>query len=122
MGSPAEDGVRAVIEGVERETKPPLQTQMRGALKRSGGSSLGSWRLELCLGKEKAGASKYLRIFFEIVSTGISSPFKNSFGKTIVAPKTSSAGERPVSSFLCTEAEEYPRDLLGPSGHGSACT
>jgi hypothetical protein len=44
----------------------------------------------LCLGKEKAGASKDFRKFFEIVSTGISPPFKSSFGKTIGAPKTAS--------------------------------
>jgi hypothetical protein len=42
----------------------------------------------LCLGKEKAGASKDFRKYFEIVSTGISSPFKNSFGKTIGSPKS----------------------------------
>jgi hypothetical protein len=55
----------------------------------------------LCLGKEKAGAFKDFRNFFEIVLTGISSPFKNSFGKTIGAPKPASAGERPVSSLGC---------------------
>jgi hypothetical protein len=39
-------------------------------MSRSSGSSLGSFRLKLCLGKEKAGASKRLKKFFEIVSTG----------------------------------------------------
>jgi hypothetical protein len=51
----------------------------------------------LCLGKENAGASKDFFKKFEIVSTDISSPCKNSFGKTIGAPKTASARERPVS-------------------------
>jgi hypothetical protein len=93
--------VGAVIEGVERGNNAAAQTQTRRALRRSAGSSLGSWRLELCLGKEKAGASKDFRKLFEILSTGILSPFKNSFSKIIGAPKTAPAGERPVSSLSC---------------------
>jgi hypothetical protein len=46
-----------------------------------------------------------------MVSTESSSFCKNSFGKTIWAPKTASAGERPVSSQLiyryCTRVVEY---------------
>jgi hypothetical protein len=70
-------------------------------LRRSAGSSLGSWWLELCLGKENAGTSKDFFQNVKIVSTEISSPCKNSFGKTIGAPKTVSARERPVSSLGC---------------------
>ncbi len=58
IGSLAEEGVGAVVERVERGTRPPYRTQTRQALRQSAGSLLGSWRLELCLGKEKAGASK----------------------------------------------------------------
>jgi hypothetical protein len=63
----------------------------------SADSSLGRWRLELelCLGKEKAGASNVIRKFVIIESTASSSDCKNSFG----APKTDSAGERPMSSL-----------------------
>ncbi len=58
MGSPAEDGVGAVIERIERGTMQLLWTQTRQALRILARSSLVSWRLKLCLGKEKAGALK----------------------------------------------------------------
>jgi hypothetical protein len=66
-GSLAKDSVGAVVEGVERGN----QTQTRRALRRSARSLLGSWRLELCLGKEKAGASKDLREFFKLCQLGL---------------------------------------------------
>jgi hypothetical protein len=59
------------------------RTQMRQALRRSAGNLLGSGPLELCLDKENAGASKVFLKNFEIMSTEILSPCKNSFGKTI---------------------------------------
>jgi hypothetical protein len=67
----------------------------------SAGSSLGRWRLELllCLDREKAGASKVFRKFLTIDSTASSSDCKNSFGKTIGAPKTDSARESPAFSL-----------------------
>jgi hypothetical protein len=68
------------------------------------GSSLGSWTLELCLGKEEAGASKVVEKFLITESTEISSVCKNSIDNTIRAPKTASAGERPVSSFSCARS------------------
>jgi hypothetical protein len=55
---------------------PPHRTQTKWVLRRSA-KLAGSWRLKLCLGKEKAGASKDFSKFIEIVSIGISSPFKN---------------------------------------------
>jgi hypothetical protein len=53
------------------------------------------------LERGKAGASKVFKIVLDMLSTKISSPCKNSFGKTIGVPKTASAGERPVSSLGC---------------------
>jgi hypothetical protein len=50
--------------------------------------------------------------FLTIVSTESSSFCKNSFGKTIWAPKTASAGERPVSSLGCALS---PRSTKGNS-------
>ncbi len=100
-GALAEDGIGAVVEGVERGNHAAETDPEKRALRRSARRLLGSWRLKLCLGKEKAGASKDFRKFFEIVSIGISSPLKNSFGKIILAPKTASAGERPVSFLAC---------------------
>jgi hypothetical protein len=50
--------------------------------------------------------------FFTMVSTENSSFCKNSFGKTIYAPKTASAGERPVSSLSCALS---PRSTKGNS-------
>jgi hypothetical protein len=44
---------------------PPRWTQTRRALRRSAGSSLGSWQVELCLGKEKAGVFKDFRKIFK---------------------------------------------------------
>jgi hypothetical protein len=81
---------------------------MRGAKRSSAGSLLGSWTLELCLGKEGAWASIVVEKCFIIESTEISSFCKNSLGNTIGAQKTASDGERPVSSLHCVpESEEY---------------
>jgi hypothetical protein len=60
-GSPAEDGVGSVVERIERGTMQLLRTQTRQALRILARSSLVSWRLKLCLGKEKAGAFKDLK-------------------------------------------------------------
>jgi hypothetical protein len=49
---------------------------------------------------------------FVIESTESSSFCKNSFGNTIWAPKTASAGERPVSSLGCAQS---PRSTKGSS-------
>jgi hypothetical protein len=76
------------------------------------GRSLGSWALELCLGKEEAGASKVFEKCLIIESTEISSVCKNSLGNTIGAPKTASAGEGPVSSLGCAWS---PRSTKGNS-------
>jgi hypothetical protein len=46
---------------------------MRGAERSSAGSSLASWTLVLCLGREKAGTSKVLEKILTIESTAISS-------------------------------------------------
>jgi hypothetical protein len=70
-------------------------------VRRSPGSLSGSWALELCLGKETAGTCKVCENFLIIVSTDISSFCKISLGNTMGAPKTASAGERPVSSLGC---------------------
>jgi hypothetical protein len=51
------------------------------------------------LGRENTGASNVFLKFLIIESTASSSHCKNSFGKTIGAPKTDSAGESPVSSL-----------------------
>ncbi len=75
---------------------------------RSAGSSLGSWVLQLCLGKEVAGTCKVLEKFLIIESTESSSFFKNSFGNTIGAPKTASAGGKTsVFPRLYAKSEEY---------------
>jgi hypothetical protein len=60
-----EDGTGAVVERVEGGILPLLRTQMGRALKRSAGSSLGSWQLELCLGKEKEGANRFVKKFLK---------------------------------------------------------
>jgi hypothetical protein len=78
----------------------------------SAGSSIGSWALELCLGRETAGKSKVVKKILIIESTEIYSFCKNSLGNTIGAPKTASAGERLVSSLGCAQS---PRSTKGNS-------
>jgi hypothetical protein len=64
-----------------------MVSQTRGAESSSAGTSLGRSVLELCLGKEGAEICKVLENILTMVSTESSSFCKNSFGKTICAPK-----------------------------------
>jgi hypothetical protein len=66
----------------------------------------------LFLGKEEAGASKVVEKFLIMESTVISSVCKNSLGNIIGAPKTASAGERPVPFLGCAQS---PRSTKGNS-------
>jgi hypothetical protein len=51
----------------------PLQrNQTKGARSSSSGSSAGSWTLELCLGKEKGGATN---VFFKFFNNCINRKF-----------------------------------------------
>jgi hypothetical protein len=59
---------------------PPQRNQTKGTERSLADSSLGSWTLELCLGKENVGASKVFEKFLIMESTEISSPCKNSLG------------------------------------------
>jgi hypothetical protein len=68
--------------------------------------------LESCLGKETAGTSKVVKKFLIIESNEISSFCKNSLRNTMGAPKTASAGARPVFSLGCAQ---NPRSTKGNS-------
>jgi hypothetical protein len=92
---------------------PPQWTQRRGTERRSAGSSLGTWMLELCLRKEENGKSKVFENFLIMESTEISSSCKNSLDNTIGVPEIASAGERPVSSLGCAQS------LRGTKGNSS---
>jgi hypothetical protein len=59
----------------------------------------------LCLGREEAGLSKVVEKFMIIESTESSS-----FCNTIRAPKTASAGKRPVSSLSCAWSLRSTKD------------
>ncbi len=98
-----QDRIGAVVDVAEGvEPGRPDGPRRGGAESSSVGSSLGrSVLLELCLGKEGAETCKVLETFLTMVSTESSSFCKKSFGKTICAPKTASAKERPVSSLGC---------------------
>jgi hypothetical protein len=75
----------------------------------------------LCLGKEKAGAFKDFRKIFEIVSTENFISFQKFIWQNNWRTKNClSWGKTSVFPQLCTGAEEYPRDLLGPSDRGNA--
>jgi hypothetical protein len=93
-------------------TTLPRWTQTRGAERSSAGSSLGSWVLKLCLGKETAGACKVLEKILIMESIEISWLCKNLLSNTMGAPKTTSAGERPLSSLGCAQS---PRSTKGNS-------
>ncbi len=96
-GSPAQDSEGAVVGAVI------------GALEK-GEDTASVQRLKLCLlERGKSGAFKVLKKILEMLSPEISSPCKNSFGKTIGVPKTASAGERPESSHGCAQS---PRSIL----------
>jgi hypothetical protein len=79
----AQNGVGAIVEQVERWDHPAETDPARGAERSSAGSSLGSWMLELCLGKEEAGASKVFEKCLIMESTEIFSVCKNSLGNTM---------------------------------------
>jgi hypothetical protein len=101
---------------------PPRRTQTRGAEKSSAGSSLGSWRLELCLGRKETGTSKVVEQFLIIESTEMSSFCKNSLGNTIGVPKTALVGERPLPSLGCALSPMSTKgELLRPCCRGDAC-
>jgi hypothetical protein len=90
-GAATQDRVGAVVEQLKGGIRTLRWTQMRGVESNSAGSSLGRPVLELCLGKEGAETCKVLENFLTIMSIESSSFCKNSFGKTICAPKTASA-------------------------------
>jgi hypothetical protein len=56
-----EDGVGAIVDGVERGNHTATPDPDKAGIEEVSRSSLGCWRLELHLGKEKAGASKDFR-------------------------------------------------------------
>jgi hypothetical protein len=111
-GAMAQNGVGAVVERLKGWNDSAPTDQTRGVESSSADSSLGSWVLELCLGKEIAGACQVLEKILIIESTESSSFGKNSFGNTIGVPKTASARERPVSSLGCAWS---PRSTKGSS-------
>jgi hypothetical protein len=51
----AQNGVGAVLEELERWNEAATMDPDKGGGEKPTGSSLGSWVLELCLGREKAG-------------------------------------------------------------------
>jgi hypothetical protein len=110
--SAAQDGVGAIVEWLKGWDDAARQTQMRRVERSSAGSSLGSLALGLCLGKETAGTWKVFEKCLIIASTEIFLFCKNSLGNTMEAPKTASAGERPVSSLGCAR---IPRSTKGNS-------
>ncbi len=100
--------VGAVVERMKGWNDAAPTTQTRGAES----SLAGRLVLELCLGKEEAGTCKVLEKNLIIESTESSSFCNSSFGNTIWALKTTSAGERPVSSLSCALS---PRSTKGNS-------
>jgi hypothetical protein len=82
----------------------PCRHPDEGGGEELGWQHVGQLALELCLGKEEAGASKVFAKFLIIESTESSSFCRNSLGNTIGAPKIASAGERLVPSLGCAQS------------------
>jgi hypothetical protein len=100
-GSPAKDSIGAIVERMERgdHTTAPDPDEGDAEISRE---LTGQLATLIVPGQKKAeGASKDFLFKFEIVSTGISSPCKNSFGKTIGTCKQHIL-EVAVKSFDCT--------------------
>ncbi len=91
----------------------PRRIQKRGKERSLAGSALGTWALELCLGKETAGTSKVFEKILIIASTDISLFWKNSLGNTLKhngsAKNCFSRGKTSVFSRLFSESEERKR-------------
>jgi hypothetical protein len=65
-GSLAEDGIDAIVERVEKGDDTAVPDPTRRALRKSARSSLSSWQLALCLGKENTGVSKDFFLNFKL--------------------------------------------------------
>jgi hypothetical protein len=63
LGSVAQNGVGAIVERLQRWNDAAMTDADKGGRSNLAGSSLGSWALELCLGKEKAGAFEVFEKF-----------------------------------------------------------
>jgi hypothetical protein len=99
----------------------PRRTQMRGAERSSAGSSLGSWTLELCLGKEEAGVSTVVEKFLIMELREISPVCKNSLGNTIGAPKTEEKKLPQPGKDHCLPSARSPRSTkVNSSNHVTA--
>ncbi len=121
-GSPTEDSIGAIIERVERgdhATVPDPDVAGAEEISREIARQLAT---QIVRGQRKSRIIQRFFFNFEIVSTGISSPCKNLFGKIIQGLYCLSQGKASVFPRLCMEAEEYPRDLLSPSGLSGAST
>jgi hypothetical protein len=111
-GATTQDHVGAVVEWLKGWNHAAPIDPDKGGGEQFGWRMLERSVLELCLSKEGAETCKVLENLLTMVSIE-SSPFcKNSFGKTICAPKTASSGERPVSSLNCAPS---PRSTKGNS-------
>jgi hypothetical protein len=111
-GSAAQDGVGVVVEWLKGWDDAAPTDPDEGV-----GEEV-AWQFVRQLGartvprQRTAGTCKVFEKFLIIASTGISSFCKNSLGNTMGAPKTASAGKRPVSSLGCARS---PRSTKGNS-------
>jgi hypothetical protein len=112
-GSPAQDSIGAIVGVLEREDDAASAQPEKGGVEEVGLQLLRQQVTQIMLAKKRKSRSiKVFQKIFEMLSTEISSPCKNSFGKTIGVPKTASAGERSVSSLGCVRS---PRSNQGNS-------
>jgi hypothetical protein len=105
-GSTAQNGVGAVIEWLERWEDAATTDPDEGGREELGWQLAGQLGARIVPRQRNSRTSKVVEKFVIIESTEISSFCKNLLGNTIGAPKTASAGERPVSSLCCARSPE----------------
>jgi hypothetical protein len=76
-GSPAKDGIGAVVEGVVRGNHTAMPDPDKAGVQEISWKLAGQLATQIVPGQEKSRGIQKFQIFFEIVSTEISSPFKN---------------------------------------------
>jgi hypothetical protein len=76
-GSPAKDGIGAVIEGVERGNHTAMPDPDKAGVEEISWKLAGLLATRIVPGQGKSRGIQKFQIFFEIVSTEISSHFKN---------------------------------------------
>jgi hypothetical protein len=101
---------------------PLRQTGTRRALSRSARTRWAAGDSNCAWAKKKQEHPKILENFSKVCQLGFHLLLKFIRQNNWSTKNSLSRGKASVFPQLYTEAEEYPKDLLGPSGRGGMCT